>query len=115
MSDIELNTEWDKVFPKSDKVNHEKVTFKNRYGFTLAADLYKPKDSEGKLPAIAISGPFGAVKEQSSGLYAQTLAERGFLTIAFDPSFTGESSGEPRYMASPDINTEDFNQQLTSW
>ncbi len=108
MSDIELNTEWDKVFPKSDKVNHEKVTFKNRYGFTLAADLYKPKDSEGKLPAIAISGPFGAVKEQSSGLYAQTLAERGFLTIAFDPSFTGESSGEPRYMASPDINTEDF-------
>ena len=108
MSDIELTTEWDKVFPKSDKVNHEKVTFKNRYGFTLAADLYKPKDSEGKLPAIAISGPFGAVKEQSSGLYAQTLAERGFLTIALDPSFTGESSGEPRYMASPDINTEDF-------
>lgn len=108
MNDIELTTEWDKVFPKSDKVNHEKVTFKNRYGFTLAADLYKPKDSEGKLPAIAISGPFGAVKEQSSGLYAQTLAERGFLTIAFDPSFTGESSGEPRYMASPDINTEDF-------
>ena len=108
MSVIELTTEWDKVFPKSDKVNHEKVTFKNRYGFTLAADLYKPKDSEGKLPAIAISGPFGAVKEQSSGLYAQTLAERGFLTIAFDPSFTGESSGEPRYMASPDINTEDF-------
>ncbi|MEE1335033.1 alpha/beta hydrolase [Methanobrevibacter sp.] len=108
MSDIELTTEWDKVFPKSDKVNHEKVTFKNRYGFSLAADLYKPKDSEGKLPAIAISGPFGAVKEQSSGLYAQTLAERGFLTIAFDPSFTGESSGEPRYMASPDINTEDF-------
>ena len=108
MSVIELTTEWDKVFPKSDKVNHEKVTFKNRYGFTLAADLYKPKDSEGKLPAIAISGPFGAVKEQSSGLYAQTLAERGSLTIAFDPSFTGESSGEPRYMASPDINTEDF-------
>ena len=108
MSVIELTTEWDKVFPKSDKVNHEKVTFKNRYGFTLAADLYKPKDSEGKLPAIAISGPFGAVKEQSSGLYAQTLADRGFLTIAFDPSFTGESSGEPRYMASPDINTEDF-------
>ena len=108
MSVIELTTEWDKVFPKSDKVNHEKVTFKNRYGFTLAADLYKPKDSEGKLPAIAISGPFGAVKEQSSGLYAQTLAERGFLTIALDPSFTGESSGEPRYMASPDINTEDF-------
>ena len=106
--DIEITTEWDKVFPKSDKVNHEKVTFKNRYGITLVADLYKPKDSEGKLPAIAISGPFGAVKEQSSGLYAQTLAERGFLTIAFDPSYTGESLGEPRYMASPDINTEDF-------
>ena len=108
MDNIEITTEWDKVFPKSDKVNHEKVTFKNRYGITLVADLYKPKDSEGKLPAIAISGPFGAVKEQSSGLYAQTLAERGFLTIAFDPSYTGESLGEPRYMASPDINTEDF-------
>ena len=108
MGNIEITTEWDKVFPKSDKVNHEKVTFKNRYGITLVADLYKPKDSEGKLPAIAISGPFGAVKEQSSGLYAQTLAERGFLTIAFDPSYTGESLGEPRYMASPDINTEDF-------
>lgn len=106
--DIEITKEWDKVFPKSDKVYHEKVTFKNRYGITLVADLYKPKDSEGKLPAIAISGPFGAVKEQSSGLYAQTLAERGFLTIAFDPSYTGESLGEPRYMASPDINTEDF-------
>ena len=108
MENIEITKEWDKVFPKSENVNHEKVTFKNRYGITLVADLYKPKDSEGKLPAIAISGPFGAVKEQSSGLYAQTLAERGFLTIAFDPSYTGESLGEPRYMASPDINTEDF-------
>lgn len=96
------------MFPKSDKVNHTKVTFHNRYGITLAADLYIPKDAEGKLPAIAISGPFGAVKEQSSGLYAQTLAERGFLTLAFDPSFTGESGGQPRYVASPDINTEDF-------
>ena len=103
-----LCEEWDKVFPKSDKVHHEKVTFTNRYGITVAADLYKPLDAEGKLPAIAISGPFGAVKEQSSGLYAQTLAENGFLTIAFDPSFTGESGGQPRYMASPDINTEDF-------
>ena len=108
MENIEITKEWDKVFPKSENVNHEKVTFKNRYGITLVADLYKPKDSEGKLPAIAISGPFGAVKEQSSGLYAQTLAERGFLTIAFDTSYTGESLGEPRYMASPDINTEDF-------
>ena len=108
MENIEITKEWDKVYPKSENVNHEKVTFKNRYGITLVADLYKPKDSEGKLPAIAISGPFGAVKEQSSGLYAQTLAERGFLTIAFDPSYTGESLGEPRYMASPDINTEDF-------
>ena len=108
MENIEITTEWDKVFPKSDKVNHEKVTFKNRYGITLVADLYKPKDSNDKLPAIACAGPFGAVKEQSSGLYAQTLAERGFLTIAFDPSYTGESLGEPRYMASPDINTEDF-------
>ncbi len=108
MENIEITKEWDKVFPKSENVNHEKVTFKNRYGITLVADLYKPKDSEGNLPAIAISGPFGAVKEQSSGLYAQTLAERGFLTIAFDPSYTGESLGEPRYMASPDINTEDF-------
>ena len=108
MENIEITKEWDKVFPKSENVNHEKVTFKNRYGITLVADLYKPKDSNGKLPAIAISGPFGAVKEQSSGLYAQTLAERGFLTIAFDPSYTGESLGEPRYMASPDINTEDF-------
>lgn len=105
---LNLTQEWDKVFPKSDKVNHTKVTFHNRYGITLAADLYIPKDAEGKLPAIAISGPFGAVKEQSSGLYAQTLAERGFLTLAFDPSFTGESGGQPRYVASPDINTEDF-------
>lgn len=100
--------EWDKTFPKSDKVEHSKVTFHNRYGITLTADLYKPKDAEGRLAAIAVCGPFGAVKEQASGLYAQTMAERGFLTIAFDPSFTGESGGEPRYMASPDINTEDF-------
>ncbi|MDO4159562.1 MAG: alpha/beta hydrolase [Prevotellaceae bacterium] len=106
---IELTQEWDKVFPKSDKVDHKKVTFHNRFGITLAADMYVPKNAEGKLPAIAVSGPFGAVKEQSSGLYAQTLAERGFLTIAFDPSFTGESSGTPRYVASPDINTEDFS------
>ena len=105
---LTLVEEWDKTFPKSDKVNHRKVTFKNRYGITLAADLYEPKSYTGKLAAIAVSGPFGAVKEQSSGLYAQTLAERGFLTIAFDPSYTGESSGSPRYMASPDINTEDF-------
>lgn len=103
-----LTNEWDKTFPKSEKVNHSKVTFHNRYGITLAADMYVPKDAEGKLAAIAVSGPFGAVKEQASGLYAQTMAERGFLTIAFDPSFTGESGGEPRYMASPDINTEDF-------
>lgn len=105
---LNLVQEWDKTFPKSDKVNHRKITFHNRYGITLAADLYEPKNPEGKLPAIAVSGPFGAVKEQSSGLYAQTLAERGFLTIAFDPSFTGESGGTPRYVASPDINTEDF-------
>ena len=103
-----LTDEWDKVFPKSDKVHHEKVTFINRYGITLAADLYKPLDADAKLPAITVCGPFGAVKEQVSGLYAQTLAERGFLTIAFDPSFTGESGGQPRFMASPDINTEDF-------
>ncbi len=108
MSDLNLTNDWDKVFPKSEKVHHEKVTFTNRYGITLAADLYKPLEADGKLPAVAISGPFGAVKEQSSGLYAQKLAENGFLTIAFDPSFTGESGGEPRYMASPDINTEDF-------
>lgn len=101
--------DWDKTFPKSDKVKHSKISFHNRYGITLVADLYIPKDSENsKLPAIAVSGPFGAVKEQSSGLYAQTLAERGFITIAFDPSYTGESGGEPRYVASPDINTEDF-------
>ena len=106
---LKLTQEWDKVFPKSDKVNHKKVTFVNRYGITLAADMYTPKDAEGKLPAIAVSGPFGAVKEQSSGLYAQQLAERGYLTIAFDPSFTGESGGWPRRVASPDINTEDFS------
>ena len=105
---LTLTQEWDKTFPQSDKVDHKKVTFHNRYGITLAADMYIPKNTEGKLPAIAVSGPFGAVKEQCSGLYAQTLAERGFLTIAFDPSFTGESGGQPRYMASPDINTEDF-------
>lgn len=108
MEKLELTSEWDKVFPKSDKVNHSKVTFCNRYGITLAADMYVPKGAEGKLPAIAVCGPFGAVKEQSSGLYAQTMAERGFLTIAFDPSYTGESGGQPRYVASPDINTEDF-------
>lgn len=105
---LNLTQEWDKTFPKSDKVDHQKVTFHNRYGITLAADLYVPKNAQGKLPAIAVSGPFGAVKEQCSGLYAQTMAERGFLTIAFDPSFTGESGGMPRYVASPDINTEDF-------
>lgn len=106
---LKLEQKWDKVFEQSDKVTHSKVTFVNRYGITLAADLYIPKNTNGPLPAIAVSGPFGAVKEQSSGLYAQTLAERGFLTIAFDPSFTGESSGTPRYVASPDINTEDFS------
>ena len=106
--ELKLVAEWDKTFPKSDKVDHKKVTFINRYGITLAADMYTPKNAEGKLPAIAVSGPFGAVKEQCSGLYAQTMAERGYLTIAFDPSFTGESGGQPRYMASPDINTEDF-------
>ncbi len=105
---LTLTNEWDKTFPKSEKIDHSKVTFLNRYGITLAADMYIPKNAEGKLPAIAVCGPFGAVKEQSAGLYAQTMAERGFLTIAFDPSFTGESGGEPRYMASPDINTEDF-------
>lgn len=106
--ELKLVTEWDKTFPKSDKVEHSKVTFVNRYGITLAADMYVPVNAGGKLPAIAVSGPFGAVKEQCSGLYAQTMAERGFLTIAFDPSFTGESGGNVRYMASPDINTEDF-------
>ena len=105
---LTLTQDWDKTFPKSDKVDHKKVTFRNRYGITLAADMYIPKDKDGKLPAVAVCGPFGAVKEQCSGLYAQTLAERGFLTIAFAPSFTGESGGMPRYMASPDINTEDF-------
>lgn len=105
---ITMTNEWDKIFPKSGKVNHRKITFHNRYGITLAADLYEPKGVTGRLAAIAVSGPFGAVKEQAAGLYAQTMAERGFLTIAFDPSFTGESGGQPRYVASPDINTEDF-------
>lgn len=105
---LKLTKEWEKTFPKSDKVNHEKVVFVNRYGITLAADKYTPKDVKEKMPAIAVCGPFGAVKEQCSGLYAQTMAERGFATVAFDPSFTGESGGTPRYMASPDINTEDF-------
>lgn len=105
---LNLTQEWDKIFPQSDKVNHSKITFRNRYGITLAADMYVPKNAQGKLPAIAVCGPFGAVKEQASGFYAQEMAERGFLTIAFDPSFTGESGGQPRYMASPDINTEDF-------
>lgn len=105
---LNLTSEWDKTFQQSDKVTHKKITFHNRYGITLVADMYTPKNANGKMPALAVSGPFGAVKEQASGLYAQTMAERGFLTIAFDPSFTGESGGEPRYMASPDINTEDF-------
>lgn len=105
---LNLTQEWDKIFPQNDKVNHSKITFRNRYGITLAADMYIPKNAQGKLPAIAVCGPFGAVKEQASGFYAQEMAERGFLTIAFDPSFTGESGGQPRYMASPDINTEDF-------
>ena len=108
MSTLTLTQEWDKTFPKSELVNHCKVTFHNRYGIELAADMYIPQNAEGRLPAIAVSGPFGAVKEQSSGLYAQHMAERGFLALAFDPSFTGESGGEPRRMASPDINTEDF-------
>ncbi len=106
--ELKLVTKWDKTFPKSDKVEHRKVTFINRYGITLAADMYIPKNADSKLPAIAVSGPFGAVKEQCSGLYAQAMAKRGYLTVAFDPSFTGESGGMPRYMASPDINTEDF-------
>lgn len=109
MERLNLTNEWDKTFPKSDKVDHSKVTFVNRYGITLAADMYKPKGASGKLPAIAVCGPFGAVKEQAAGLYAQQMAENGFLTIAFDPSFTGESGGTPRYMTSPDINTEDFS------
>ena len=108
MTKLELTQEWDKVFPLSEKVNHRKVTFETQYGLTLAADLYEPKDAKGKMAAIAVSGPFGATKEQSSGLYAMKMAERGFVTIAFDPSYTGESSGEPRRTASPDINTEDF-------
>ena len=107
--ELTITQEWDKVFPKSDNVEHKKVTFTNRYGITLVADLYIPKDAKGPLPAIAVCGPFGSVKEQSSGLYAQEMAERGFYTLAFDPSFTGESGGHPRYMTSPDINTEDFS------
>ncbi|NBL00212.1 MAG: alpha/beta hydrolase, partial [Erysipelotrichia bacterium] len=107
--EIELVQEWDKTFPQSNKVNHRKITFHNRYGITLVADLYEPKNITGKLSAVAIVGPFGAVKEQASGLYAQTMAEAGFLTIAFDPSYTGESGGMPRYVASPDINTEDLS------
>lgn len=106
---LTMTQDWDKVFPKSDNVDHQKVSFKNRYGIDLAADLYLPKNRNGALPAIVVSGPFGAVKEQSSGLYAQTMAERGFVTLAFDPSYTGESGGEPRNIASPDINTEDFS------
>ena len=106
--ELNLVQEWDKVFPQSDKVDHKKVTFKNHFGITLAADMYIPKNVDGKLPALAVSGPYGAVKEQSSGLYAQEMAERGFLTIAFDPSFTGESGGSPRYMTSYDFNVEDF-------
>lgn len=109
MEKLELTTVWDKTFPKSEKVDHSKVTFVNRYGITLAADMYMPQNASGKLPAIAVCGPFGAVKEQAAGIYAQTMAERGFLTIAFDPSYTGESGGEPRYVVSPDINTEDFS------
>ena len=111
MTALELTPVWDKTFPQSDKVEHGKITFHNRYGIELAADVYKPKrvPANGRFKAIAVSGPFGAVKEQASGLYAQTLAERGFLTIAFDPSFTGESGGSPRAVASPDINTEDFS------
>lgn len=108
MEQLKMTQDWDKVFPRSDKVSHDKITFHNRYGIPLAADMYVPKNATGRLPAIAVCGPFGAVKEQSSGLYAQTMAEYGFLTIAFDPSFTGESGGIPRYVASPDINTEDF-------
>ena len=106
--ELNITNEWDKVFPLSNNVNHKKVTFKNHFGITLVADMYEPKEYEGKLPALAVSGPYGAVKEQSSGLYAQEMAERGFLTIAFDPSFTGESGGTPRYMTSFDINVEDF-------
>ena len=110
--DLKLTNEWDKVFPQSDKVNHKKVIFKNHFGISLVADMYEPKEYEGKLPALAVSGPYGAVKEQSSGLYAEEMAERGFLTIAFDPSFTGESGGLPRYMTSYDINVEDFQSAI---
>ena len=110
--ELNITEKWDKVFPQSDKVNHKKVTFKNHFGITLVADKYEPKEYNGKLPALAVSGPYGAVKEQSSGLYAQELAERGFLTIAFDPSFTGESGGSPRYMTSYDINVEDFQSAI---
>ena len=106
--EMNITQEWDKVFKLSDKVNHKKVTFSNHFGFVIVADMYTPKNKEGKLPAVAVCGPFGAVKEQASGLYAMKMAERGFVAIAFDPSFTGESSGKPRYMNSPDINTEDF-------
>ena len=109
MEPLELTQEWDKTFPQSDKVEHKKITFHNRYGITLVADLYKPKNTQGHLAAIAVSGPYGAVKEQVSGRYAQTLAERGFLTIAFDPSYYGESGGTPRYLTSPEISTEDFS------
>lgn len=106
---LEVTKEWDKVFPKSSKVNHSKITFVNRYGITLVADMFEPKEVQGKFAAIAVAGPFGAVKEQCSGLYAQEMAEKGYLTIAFDPSFTGESGGKPRFVSSPDINTEDFS------
>lgn len=106
---LQLTNKWDKVFAPNENVAHQKITFVNRYGITLAADMYTPKNAVGKLPAIAVAGPFGAVKEQSSGLYAQEMASRGFVTIAFDPSFTGESGGQPRFVASPDINTEDFS------
>lgn len=109
METLEMTRQWDKTFPQSDKVTHTKITFHNRYGITLAADLYKPKDAAGPLAAIAVCGPYGAVKEQVSGLYAQTLAERGFLTVAFDPSYCGESGGEPRYLTSPEISTDDFS------
>ena len=110
--ELKIIEEWDKVFPLSEKVNHRKVTFKNHFGITLVADMYEPKQYEGLLPALAVSGPYGAVKEQSSGLYAQEMAERGFLTIAFDPSFTGESGGTPRYITSPDLNVEDFQSSV---
>jgi fermentation-respiration switch protein FrsA (DUF1100 family) len=109
---LKITNEWDKIFKLSDKVNHKKITFHNRFGITLVGDLYEPKGKEGKLPAIAVCGPFGAVKEQASGLYAMTMAERGFVTLAFDPSFTGESGGEPRFVNSPDINTDDFSSAI---